>query len=61
VTLGRDCENLAAIVSDPRIDEHTSPVIGTAQFAVALDEANGNLNATRECQANQRERLAKGK
>lgn len=31
-----------------------------AQHRAALVTADGNLDATRECQANQRERFAKG-
>ena len=61
VQIGRDCENLARNVPDPHITERTDPRLGTGEFAGALDEANGNLTATRQCQAHQRERLAKGK
>jgi|GEM_PF-5819935 len=58
--LTRDCENLARNVDDPALGKKPDPWRVIGQYAVALGEANGNLDATRACQAGQRERLAKG-
>jgi hypothetical protein len=61
VQIPRDCENLARNVDDPQLGAKPDPWRVIGQYAVALGEANGNIDATRECQAGQRERLAKGK
>jgi len=53
---------LAKHVDDPEgITINTDPRLATGEYAVKLDEANGNLDATRECQQRQRVGLAKGK
>jgi hypothetical protein len=53
---------LAQHVDDPPdISLNTDPRLATGEFAEKLDEANGNLDATRECQRRQRVGLAKGK
>jgi len=62
VALSRECEHLAKHVDDPEgITINTDPRLATGEYAVKLDEANGNLDATRECQQRQRVGLAKGK
>lgn len=38
----------------------TNPKLAVGEYRVALGEANDNITATRECQSNQRKRLAKG-
>lgn len=58
--MSRDCERLAANINDPAIGEATDPWRAIGEYAVALGEANANIDATRECQRRQRERL-KGK
>ncbi|MGX1353357.1 hypothetical protein AB7M49_006978 [Bradyrhizobium elkanii] len=62
-SLSTDCENLARNVSDPvddgRVTPKTNPKIAVGEYRVALGEANGNITATRTCQANQRKRLAR--
>jgi hypothetical protein len=62
--LSRNCERLAANVEDPqdagRLTLNTDPKLAVAEYKVALGEANDNIDATRECQANQRKRVAKG-
>ena len=61
VQLSRECEHLAANVADPlddgRITERTDPKLAAGEYRVALGEANDNIDATRTCQAHQRERL----
>jgi hypothetical protein len=54
---------LAKNVDDPVIDEQAAidPWLAIGEYAIALGEVNGNIDATRECQKRQRERLAKGK
>jgi hypothetical protein len=61
VMLPRDCENLARNVDDPKVSPRSDPWRVIGQYAVALGEANGNIDATRECQGGQRERMSKGK
>ena len=62
VALSRDCERLAGNVNDPVVDAGTTdPWRAVGEYAVALGEANANLDATRACQQTQRKRLAKGK
>lgn len=56
----RDCEGLAASVPLPDIARGQSAKAALARHRAALINADGNLDATRECQANQRERFAKG-
>lgn len=60
IQIPRDCEALARNVEDPALDVATDPKLAVGEYEVALDEANGNLTATRTCQANQRKRFAKG-
>jgi hypothetical protein len=59
--LSRACERLAQNVNDPVIADHPDPWRTIGEYAVALGEANSNIDATRSCQQRQRERLAKGK
>ncbi|WP_256468903.1 hypothetical protein [Bradyrhizobium sp. 76] len=40
---------------------NTDPKLAVGEYKVALDEANGNLDATRDCQVSQRQRAAKGR
>ena len=61
VTLSHECERLAVNVDDPVVEEPVDPWRSIGEYAVALGEANGNIDATRECQGQQRKRLAKGK
>lgn len=58
--LSRECESLAREADHPQITARTHPKLAVGEYAVALNAANGNLDATRECQRLQRERLAKG-
>jgi hypothetical protein len=50
---------LAANVNDPVVG--TDPWYAIGEYAVALGEANANIDGTRTCQEKQRKRLAKGK
>jgi hypothetical protein len=63
--LSRDCEQLAANVADPldagTVTVNSNPKRAVGEYRVALGEANGNLDATRTCQADQRRRLCKGR
>jgi hypothetical protein len=61
VAVSRECERLAVNVNDPVVEEPVDPWHVIGEYAVALGEANGNIDATRECQVRQRKRLAKGK
>ncbi len=54
----RDCERLAAAVPLPDLAKGQNAKAALAQHRAGLIRANGNLDATRECQANQRERFA---
>lgn len=58
VNIPPDCEELAVRVPTPRFQPGTSAKIALARTTVALGKANNNLDATRECQANQRLRFA---
>lgn len=61
VQIPRDCEKLAQNVAAPDpAGFRNNARIGLARTTAALADANGNLDATRECQANQRERFAAG-
>ncbi|MGY4333179.1 hypothetical protein ACVWWG_007596 [Bradyrhizobium sp. LB7.2] len=59
------CEGLAQNVVDPleagTVTVTTNPKLAVGEYRVALGEANDNITATRECQSNQRKRLAKGR
>ncbi|WP_315742786.1 MULTISPECIES: hypothetical protein [unclassified Bradyrhizobium] len=55
--MSRDCEQLARNVDDPAVTETSDPWRSIGEYAVALGEANNNIDATRECQRRQRERL----
>lgn len=55
----RDCERLAQAVTAPDPAAfRSSAKVGLARTTAALGRANDNLDATRRCQANQRERFA---
>lgn len=57
--IGTDCEELAESVDLPNVEGlRRSAALG--RMAGVIGEANANLDATRECQANQRGRLARG-
>lgn len=60
VQLPRDCERLAVSIPLPDITKGQNAKAALAQHRSALIRADGNLDATRQCQANQRERFAKG-
>lgn len=60
VQIPRDCEDLAQRVPPPGVKVGVSAKAALAQHRGALVRANGNLEATRECQVNQRERFAAG-
>jgi hypothetical protein len=59
--LSRDCERLAVDVDDPEVPDHPDPWKAIGEYAVALGEANANIDATRSCQVKQRAGLAKRK
>ncbi len=63
--LSRVCENLAANVEDPQdvgtVTVNTDPKLAVGEYKVALGAANDNIDATRQCQVNQRKRVAKGR
>lgn len=54
----RDCEELAQAVPGPawRKGDNAKALLG--RTTAALDRANGNLDATKACQARQRESFA---
>lgn len=58
VQIPRDCENLAQRVDPPPVRAGMNAKAALAQTRGALATANGNLDATRECQAAQRQRFA---
>lgn len=60
VQIPRDCEALAQSVPLPDVAKGQRAKSSLAQHRASLIKADGNLDATRECQANQRERFAKG-
>ena len=57
VQVSRECEHLAVNVADPPFSRATDPKLLVGEYVVALGAANGNLDATRTCQANQRVRM----
>lgn len=61
MALSRACEDLARNVDDPAVTEHGDPWRTIGEYAVALGDANANIDMTRECQRRQRERLGKGR
>ncbi|MBC7576404.1 MAG: hypothetical protein H7312_03460 [Tardiphaga sp.] len=61
MALSRACEQLAGNVDDPVVDQTTDPWRAVGEYAVALGRANDALDATRACQNDQRERLARGR
>jgi hypothetical protein len=61
VTIPRACEDLAKTVDHPDLVEGGDPRVAVGEYAVALDTANGNIDATRKCQAGQRERMKAGR
>jgi hypothetical protein len=60
IQIPRDCELLAKTVPYPAVSKGQSAKAALARHRAALGQANGNLVATRECQALQRERFARG-
>lgn len=61
IAIPRNCEALAQNVGDPDINLQTDPKLAVGEYEVALDEANGNITATRTCQSNQRKRFARSR
>lgn len=61
VQISRACEDLAQGVDAPEWRKGANAKALLADTTVALDEANGNLAATRLCQANQRQTYAPAK
>lgn len=61
VQIPRDCEDLARTVPYPAVTRGLNAKLAIAQHRAALGQANGNLVATRDCQAALRERLAGGR
>ncbi len=59
VQIPRDCEELAKTVPYPPVAKGQNAKASVARHRAALGQANGNLEATRECQAAQRERFAR--
>lgn len=57
----RDCENLARRVAYPAFGKGEDIRLIAAKHAVGMRRANDRLDATRECQAKQRESFARGK
>lgn len=47
-------------IEDGRLSIGGNPKRAVGEYRVALQAANGNIIATRSCQASQRERLSKG-
>lgn len=58
VQISRTCEELAADVEGPEWHRGDNSKALLADTTVALEEARGNLAATRFCQGNQRETYA---
>ena len=58
IQIPRDCEELAQEVSGPTWVKGANAKGLLADTTVKLEEANGNLAATRACQQQQRETLA---
>ncbi|CAM5400683.1 hypothetical protein AFEL58S_02030 [Afipia felis] len=56
----RDCENLAEPVPYPPVSKGQNAKASVARHRAALGQANGRLEATRDCQVAQRERFANG-
>lgn len=56
----QDCEQLAQTVDEPEWIKGMKAKVLLATTTAALQEANGNLEATQACQAKQRETLARG-
>ncbi|NUU41366.1 hypothetical protein [Tardiphaga robiniae] len=61
VQISRSCEQLAQTVDHPEPTIETDPRVTVGEYAVALDTANTNLDATRTCQVRQRERMKAGR
>lgn len=59
VSIPGHCEGLAERVSGPPWRKGANAKVLLAQTTVALDTANGRLDATRRCQASQRELLGR--
>lgn len=60
VQIPRDCERLAEHGELPDVTKGQSAKVALGQHRSALIGAYGSLDATRECQVNQRERFSKG-
>lgn len=58
VGIPRDCERLAQRVPFPANAKGDGAKLQLAKHRGALGRANNNLDATRECQVNQRQRFA---
>lgn len=60
VAIPTACEELAKEVSAPALREGDKALAALARTRAALGMANGNIRATRDCQASQRGRFANG-
>jgi hypothetical protein len=60
VHISRDCENLAQPVPLVALEKGVNAKRVLAEERAAHSKANDNLDATRGCQARQRERLVRG-
>lgn len=60
IQIPRDCEDLAQPVPYPPVALKGNAKASVARHRAALGQANGRLEATRDCQAQQRERFANG-
>ncbi len=60
VEIPKACEDLAQRVSVPKAKVGDNAKVTLAKRTAALTTANGRLEATRGCQARQRETFAKG-
>lgn len=61
IQIPRDCEELAQQVPEPEWRKGQSAKVLLGRTTVALDSANLNLAATRNCQSDQRETFARSK
>lgn len=59
IQIPRDCEQLAKRVNEPAWRTGDSAKMLLGRTTSSLIQANGNLDATRTCQARQRQQFAK--
>lgn len=58
VSIPRDCEELSRTVPQP--GKHRDARVYIGRLVITVDAANSNLDATRKCLEEQREKFAKG-